>query len=93
MNTSPPALPEYTSPAPVKKKSGKGFFPPALVKAAAFYIISLCILAGVVVCILAIWDFTQRDTLWRFASSFLVVSAGTLLFAFVNGMFGERTEG
>lgn len=93
MNTTPPPLLDPSVAfSPAKKKSGKGFFPPAIIKAAAFYIISLCILAGVVVCILAIWDFTRRDTLWRFASSFLVVSAGTLLFAFVNGMFGDRND-
>lgn len=92
MNTTPPPLLDPSVPVVSRKKSAKGFFPPAIIKAAAFYIISLCILAGVVVCILAIWDFTQRDTLWRFASSFLVVSAGTLLFAFVNGMFGERND-
>ena len=61
-----------------------------VIKTVAFGIISLCILAGIVVCILAIWDFTRRDTLWRFASSFLVVGAGTLLFTFVNSMFGEN---
>lgn len=92
MNT-PTALPSNsTSPITVPKKSGKGFFPPAAVKAAAFYIISLCIFAGIVVCILAIWDFAQRDTLWRFASSFLVVGAGTLLFSIVNGMFGTSLD-
>lgn len=90
--STPPALPDSSSLPVAKKKSTRGFFPPAIIKAAAFYIISLCILAGVVVCILAIWDFTRRDTLWRFGSSFLVVSAGTLLFAFVNGMFGDRNE-
>jgi hypothetical protein len=87
MNTTPPLPPSLP---PALKKSGRGFFPPALIKTIAFYIISLCILAGVVVCILAIWDFARADTLWRFASSFLVVAAGTLLFAFVNGIFGER---
>ena len=70
----------------------KGFFPPAIIKAIAFYIISLCILAGVVVCILAIWDFARRDTMWRFAASSLVVAGGALLFAFVNGVFGEQLK-
>jgi len=91
MNTTPPALPHSSAFAPAKKKSTRGFFPPAIIKAAAFSVISLCILAGVVVSILAIWDFTRQDTLWRFASSFLVIAAGTLLFAFVNGIFGDRT--
>jgi hypothetical protein len=92
MNTTPPALPDYSSPVPAKKKSARGFFPPAIIKTVSFCIISLCILAGVVVSILAIWDFTRQDTLWRFASSFLVIAAGTLLFAFVNGIFGNRSD-
>jgi hypothetical protein len=75
---------------PILPKSARGFFPPAIIRTVSFCIISLCILAGVVVSILAIWDFTRQDTLWRFASSFLVVAAGTLLFAFINGIFGDR---
>ncbi|MBC8038932.1 MAG: hypothetical protein H7Y06_00135 [Opitutaceae bacterium] len=92
MNTTPPALPDYASSVPAKKKTARGFFPPAIIKTVSFCIISLCILAGVVVSILAIWDFTRQDTLWRFASSFLVIAAGTLLFAFLNGIFGDRTD-
>lgn len=90
MNPSPPALPDAF--APTKKKSARGFFPPAIIRTVSFCIISLCILAGVVVSILAIWDFTRQDTLWRFASSFLVIAAGTLLFAFVNGIFGDHSD-
>lgn len=82
---NPPPLPE-----PARARLARGFFNPAIVKAAAFYTIALCILAGVVVSILAIWDFTKTDTLWRFGASFLIVAAGTLLFAFVNGVFGDR---
>lgn len=92
MNTSPPSISDTSALISGRKKSAKGFFPPAIIKMAAFYIISLCILAGIVMCILAIWDFARRDTLWRFASSFLVVAAGTVLFAFVNGMFGEKND-
>ncbi len=92
MNTTPPALPDNASLFPVKKKSTRGFFPPTIIKTISFCIISLCILAGVVVSILAIWDFTRQDTLWRFASSFLVVAAGTMLFAFLNGIFGDRSD-
>jgi hypothetical protein len=63
------------------------------VRAAAFYIISACIVASVVVCILAIWDFAKKDVLWRTLSSLVVVAAGTALFAFVNGIFGEEKSG
>jgi hypothetical protein len=66
-----------------------GYFSPRIVRACSFYVISLCVAASVVVCILAIWDFAKRDALWRLIASFLVVAAGTALFAFINGIFGE----
>lgn len=83
-------LPPITSPAPRPRRPAKGFFPPRRVKAAAFYIISLCILASVFVSLLAIWDFAKKDALWRLIASFLVVAAGTALFSVVNGLFGEE---
>ena len=84
----PPVLP-----ASAPRKKEKGFFPPKAVKAVSFYIISFCIVASVVACILAIWDFTKKDSLWRLVASFVVVGAGTALFAKVNGIFGEDPNG
>lgn len=100
MTNLPPDLPSpqpSTPPARVgvasrTARKTKGFFPPKVVRSVAFYIISLCIVASVVVCILAIWDFAQKDTLWRLIASFLVVAAGTALFAVVNGVFGEERD-
>ena len=77
---------------PGRRARAKGFFPPAIVRAICFYVISFCIVASVVVCILAIWDFTKKDSLWRLIASFVVVGAGTALFAVVNGVFGDERE-
>lgn len=85
--SSPPVLK-----AAVKTKKERGFFSPKIVRAVSFYIVSLCIVASVLVSILAIWDFTKKDSLWRLIASFLVVAAGTALFAFVNGIYGEERE-
>ena len=74
------------------RKSAKGSFLPPIINTVAFYIIALCILASVAVCILAIWDFARSDTLWRLATSFLVLAAGTGLFVFLNVKFGERRD-
>jgi hypothetical protein len=74
-------------------RKAKGYFPPRVVRAVSFYIISLCIVASVVVCILAIWDFAKKDSLYRLVASFLVVGAGTALFAMVNGIFGDENSG
>ena len=70
------------------EKKSKGFFPSRIVRTICFYIITTCIVASVVVCILAIWDFANKDSLWRLVASFVVVAAGTALFALVNGIFG-----
>jgi hypothetical protein len=88
MNDLIPPLPQATSPIR-QGKPAKGFFPPEIVRAISFYIISICIFASVIVCILAIWDFAKKDSLWRLVASFLVVAGGTALFALVNGTFGE----
>lgn len=95
MNNPPPVLSaDGAPPAPARKtRPAKGFFSPRIVRAAAFYIISVCIVASVVVCILAIWDFAKKDVLWRTLNSLVVVAAGTALFAFVNGVFGEEKAG
>lgn len=72
------------------KKSKKGFLNPQAVKSFTFYTIVFCILASVVACILAIWDFAQQDVFWRMIATFLVVASGAGAFAFVNGIFGEE---
>jgi hypothetical protein len=86
MPEQPPPIPG----TPPSRRRATGFFPPHIVRAVSFYIISFCIAASVVVCILAIWDFTKKDALWRLIASFVVVGAGTALFALVNGIFGDR---
>jgi hypothetical protein len=75
------------------RRKNKGFFPPKIVRAVSFYIISFCITASVIVCILAIWDFAKGDSFWRLVASFLIVGAGTALFALINGIFGEEENG
>jgi hypothetical protein len=99
MSDLPPATPRIDSerqralvPEGARRPRAKGFFPPAMVRAICFYVISFCIVASVVVCILAIWDFTKKDSLWRLVASFVVVGAGTALFAMVNGIFGEEKD-
>lgn len=72
------------------QKKPRGFFPPRIVRSVSFYIITSCIVASVVVCIMAIWNFANKDSLWRLVASFLVIAAGTALFAMVNGIFGDK---
>ncbi|WP_415907805.1 hypothetical protein [Oleiharenicola sp. Vm1] len=85
-STLPPVLPPRSS------KPAKGYFSPRAVRTASFYITSLCIVASAVTCILAIWNFTRHDSLWRLIASFVVVAAGTGLFSAVNTAFGEERD-
>jgi hypothetical protein len=71
-------------------RSSKGFLNAGLVKAITFYIISLCLIASVIVCILAIWDYAETDAFWRMIATFAVIAVGSAVFAFVNGIFGTE---
>ena len=76
---------------PVKKnilRSGKGYLNPKIVRAVTFYIITICIILSVIVCILAIWEFAEKDVFWRMVSTFAVIAMGSALFALINNIFG-----
>ena len=93
MSNTPPSLPPPSGePMPKAKKKSRGFFSPKVVRAVAFTIISICIVLSVVMCILAIWDFANNDTLWRLVTSCVVVAGGTALFAIVNVVFGVSED-
>jgi hypothetical protein len=87
-DSHPPEIPSSAKPS----RRARGYFSPRAVRTFAFYTISLCIAASVVACILAIWDFTKKDALWRLVASFAVIGTGTALFTFVNSRFGEERE-
>ncbi len=71
------------------KIGNKGFFNPKIIKAVAFTLISLCIIGSIVLCIMAIWDYADRDTLWRMIATLGVIGLGSAIFAFINGVFGD----
>ncbi len=78
---------------PEKKKilrSEKGYLNPKVVRAITFYIITACIILSVIVCILAIWDFANKDVFWRMVSTFAVIAMGSALFALINNIFGVQ---
>ena len=77
--------PEHSSGSPTRR----GFLNPHVVHALSFWIITSCIAVAVVAAILAIWEFTKTDVLWRTVSTCVVVGMGTMLFAWVNGLFGD----
>ncbi len=72
---------------------GKGYLNPRLVRASTFYTISTCIGLSTITSILAIWEFTRQDTLWRTIATFAVITLGSAIFAVVNAWFGMERKG
>lgn len=68
----------------------RGFLNSGIVKAVTFYTIALCILASVILCILAIWEFADTDVFWRMLATFFVIAFGSGVFAVINHLFGSK---
>lgn len=70
------------------KKEIKGVVSPKLVRNIAFVVITASLVVCTVLCILAIWEFTKSDAVWRAIATFIVVSIATAIFTFVNEKLG-----
>jgi uncharacterized membrane protein YqjE len=70
------------------KREKTGVVEPKLVRLISFIIITLSLVACTVLCILAIWQFTQSDAVYRAIGTFIVVSVATGIFTFVNEKLG-----
>jgi hypothetical protein len=75
-----------------RQKRPRGYLKPDVVLFFSFWMTTLCILVAVVASLLAIWQFTGTDVLWRTVATCIVVGAGTQAFSFVNGMFDRDRE-
>ena len=69
------------------RRQRRGFLNPNAVVACTFWTTCLCILVAVVASILAIWQFTRTDVLWRTVATCAVIGGGMLAFSFVNRLF------
>lgn len=83
-------VPEITikSKTEVTKKELRGVVEPKLVHIISFIVITVSLVACTVLCILAIWKFTESDAVWRAIATFIVVSIATAIFTFVNEKLG-----
>lgn len=70
------------------KKETRGVINPQMVRWIAFFVITASLVACTVLCILAIWKFTESDAVWRAIATFIVVSIATAIFTFVNEKLG-----
>lgn len=66
----------------------KGVIEPNIVRIISFIVITISLVACTVLCILAIWKFTESDAVWRAVATFIVVSIATAIFTFVNEKLG-----
>ena len=79
---------EKTEHAVKIKHEMRGVINPSLVRGIAFVIITLSLVVCTVLCILAIWQFTQSDAVWRAIATFVVVSVAIGILTFVNEKLG-----
>jgi Na+-transporting NADH:ubiquinone oxidoreductase subunit NqrB len=70
------------------KTESRGVVNPNIVRWIAFVVITISLVACTVLCILAIWKFTESDAVWRAIATFIVVSIATAIFTFVNEKLG-----
>jgi Na+-transporting NADH:ubiquinone oxidoreductase subunit NqrB len=70
------------------KTDRRGILNPQIVRWIAFVVITVSLVACTVLCILAIWKFTESDAVWRAIATFIVVSIATAIFALVNEKLG-----
>ena len=70
------------------KRELRGVVQPSMVRIISFTVITVSLVACTVLCILAIWEFTESDAVWRAIATFIVVSVATAIFTFVNERLG-----
>ena len=66
----------------------RGVVNPQIVRWIAFGVITVSLVVCTLLCILAIWKFTESDAVWRAIATFIVVSVATAIFTFVNEKLG-----
>lgn len=79
---------ETNEQTPKTGRKMRGVVNPTLVRGIAFVVITLSLVICTVLCILAIWQFTESDAVWRAIATFVVVSVATGVFTFVNERLG-----
>ena len=70
------------------KGKTRGVVNPQAVRWIAFIVITVSLVVCTVLCILAIWSFTESETVWRAIATFIVVSVATAIFTVMNEKLG-----
>jgi hypothetical protein len=67
----------------------RGYLNPTRIWQFAFWTTTACLTVAVFASILAIWQFTGTDALWRTVATCAVIGTATLAFSWINGIFGS----
>lgn len=78
------------NPPTIQRPGRRGLINPNQVKMLSFGVITMCIIISVIACILAIWDFTKQDTLWRTVATCVVIAGGMMAFGIINALYGPK---
>ena len=98
MPYEPQTVPDDVKIQPLGEAKGRrglkthGFLNPRRVTSFSFWITTICIFIAVGASILAIWEFTGTDALWRTVATCTVIGVGTLAFSWINSLFGVHDE-
>ncbi|HEY0048574.1 MAG TPA: hypothetical protein VGB68_04770 [Pyrinomonadaceae bacterium] len=79
---------EQSQKIPSVPQETKGVINPRLLRNVAFGVITFSLVICTVLCILAIWEFTKSDAVWRAIATFVVVSVAIGILTFVNEKLG-----
>ena len=76
----------------IKTRRPKGLINPTKIKTVSFVVVTSCMIISVISCILAIWDFTKQDTLWRTVATSIVIAGGMMTFGIINTLYGTQEK-
>ena len=76
-----------------RRKKRRGYLNPRNIRRVAFWTTSSCIFVAVISCLLAIWQFTGTDVLWRTVATCAVIATGMVAFFVVNAVFDWPGDG
>lgn len=76
-----------------QKRRKRGYLNPRAVRRIAFWTTSACIFVAVISSLLAIWEFTGADVLWRTVATCAVIGTGTMAFFILNALFDWPGDG
>ena len=81
-----------STPPVLGSKKRKGMLDQQFVRKGVFTIVSICILISLVAAIMAVWQFTGRDVLWRTIATSVLVAFAAIAFSMVDLAFGQDQD-